>query len=92
MVEFKTKAPHLQVEVLNNGEVPDEHVAQLQGGLLVTGRAWIDFVSYCPGLPLFVKRVYPDAKYHDAIRTELADFYATVNSILYKITNQQETL
>jgi hypothetical protein len=33
----------------------------------VTGRNYWDFVSFCAGLPLYTKRVYPDAKWHDTI-------------------------
>jgi hypothetical protein len=36
--------------------VPAEYVPQVQTGLAVTGRAWCDFITYAPGLPLFVKR------------------------------------
>lgn len=89
LVEIKTKAPHLQMEVLDKGEVPEDHVAQLQGGLLVTGRQWIDFVSYCPGLPLFVKRVLPDPKYHESIKEELVNFYTTVSQIVAKVNSEE---
>jgi hypothetical protein len=47
---------------------------QIQTGLLVTGRKWLDFVSYCAGLPMFVKRVFPDARYQDAIIAAATDF------------------
>ena len=40
---------------------------QIQTGLLVTGRKWLDFVSYCAGLPMYVKRVFHDEKIQDAI-------------------------
>lgn len=58
LAEVKTKLPNLHVEVLESGQVPKEHFAQLQGGLWVSEREWIDFVCYCEGMPLFVKRVY----------------------------------
>lgn len=60
LLEIKTKLPKFQIEVLLSGEVPAEHVAQCQGGLWVGEREWIDFVSYWPGMPLFIKRVYRD--------------------------------
>ena len=62
ILEIKTKAPHLQLDVILKDKVPAEHVAQIQGQLWVTNRKWCDFVSYWPGLPLFVKRVYRDAE------------------------------
>jgi hypothetical protein len=60
LVEIKTKLPKFQVEVLLGGEIPREHAAQCQGGLWISEREWIDFISYCPGMPLFVKRAYRD--------------------------------
>ncbi|WP_346796057.1 YqaJ viral recombinase family protein [Halomonas sp. Bachu 37] len=60
LLEIKTKLPKYQIEVLLNGEIPTEHIAQCQGGLWVSEREWIDFVSYWPGMPLFIKRAYRD--------------------------------
>lgn len=60
MVEIKSKLAHLHLDVLLGNAVPNEHVAQIQGQLWVAEREWCDFVSYCPKLPLFVKRVYRD--------------------------------
>ena len=52
-------------------------MAQLQCGLLVSGREWIDYVSYCGGMPLWVKRVTPDPKWLDAIVQAVAKFEST---------------
>ncbi|MCF2911939.1 lambda exonuclease family protein [Halomonas sp. Cn5-12] len=78
LLEIKTKLPKFQIEVLLSGEIPDEHVPQCQGGLWVSEREWIDFVSYWPGMPLFVKRAYRDealigtiAKRVDAFHEEM---------------------
>lgn len=60
LVEIKTKLPKHQIDVLLAGEIPQEHIAQCQGGLWASEREWIDFVSYWPGMPLFVKRAYRD--------------------------------
>jgi hypothetical protein len=60
LLEIKTKLPKFQIEVLLSGEIPDEHVPQCQGGLWVSEREWNDFVSYWPGMPLFIKRAYRD--------------------------------
>jgi len=60
LLEIKTKLPKFQIEVLLSNEIPDEHVPQCQGGLWVSEREWIDFVSYWPGMPLFIKRAYRD--------------------------------
>ena len=78
LTEIKSKLPKFQVGVILSGEVPKEHVAQCQGGLYVSGREWIDFVSYWKGMPLFVKRMYRD----EAYITKLAERVTTFNELL----------
>lgn len=80
LTEIKTKLPKHQVEVLLAGEIPKEHIAQCQGGLWVSEREWIDFVSYWPGMPLFVKRAYRDEKMIRTIAERVAAFYEEMDS------------
>jgi len=87
MCEIKTKLPHLQIEVLLRGELPPEHRAQCQGNIWVAEREWIDFVSYWPKMPLFVRRVYRDDVYIaalsgavDAFNDELATLVERVRA------------
>ena len=62
-LEIKSAAAHIQVARLLADEVPPEHIAQVQGNIWVAEREWWDFTSYCPKMPLFVKRVYRDEDY-----------------------------
>lgn len=66
---LEVKCPRAKTHVLTilSDQVPAFHMAQLQASLLVSGRKWWDFVSFCAGLPLFVKRVYPDPEWFEAI-------------------------
>ena len=57
LIEVKSRRPKVQLATVLADEVPAENMAQLQCGLLVSGRKWIDYVSYCGGMPLWVKRV-----------------------------------
>jgi YqaJ-like viral recombinase domain len=59
-LELKCPMMKTQVRYLLDGVLPDEYKVQVHGELLVTGCKWADFVSYCPGLPTFSIRVYPD--------------------------------
>ena len=61
-LELKHPAMKTQVKWLLDGTVPDEHLAQCHGFLLVTGRRWVDFMSYCPPLPELLVRVERDKK------------------------------
>jgi hypothetical protein len=67
LIECKSRRQKYQVETILADRVPEEYMLQIQTGLLVTGREWLDFVSYCAGLPMFVKRVFPDDRYQEAI-------------------------
>lgn len=51
LVELKCPRPATHVETLTAPAVPEGYVPQLVHQLWVTGRAWVDFVSYCPVLP-----------------------------------------
>lgn len=75
LVEIKAKLPKYQIELLLADELPQEHVAQCQGGLWVSEREWIDFVSYWPGMPLFVKRAYRDEVMIRTIAERVEAFY-----------------
>lgn len=79
-IEIKTKLPKYQVKVILDGEVPKEHMAQCQGGLWLSEREWIDFVSYWPGMPLFVKRAYRDEKMIRTIAERVEAFYEELDS------------
>lgn len=67
LIEIKSRRPTKHVQTILSDRVPVENVAQIQCGLLVSGRAWCDYVSYCAGMPLYVKRVYPDQEWMQAI-------------------------
>jgi hypothetical protein len=85
VLEIKTKLAHLQLEVLDKGAVPAEHVAQCQGALWVTQRKWLDFVSYWPGLPLFIKRVYPDVEYIAKLETAVQEFIQEMCTLVSRL-------
>ena len=67
LIEIKSRRAKAQLATILTGEPPIENMAQLQCGLLVSGRQWIDYVSYCAGMPMFVTRVEPDIRWFDAI-------------------------
>lgn len=81
LLEIKTKLPHLQLGVLLDGVLPSEHVAQVQGQLWVSGRKWVDFVSYWPRLPLFKIRVQRDEAYIAKLAEEVDKFLAEMDAL-----------
>ena len=67
LIEVKSRRPKKHVSTILSGHPPAENMAQCQAGLLVSGREWLDYISYCGGLPMWKTRVYPDQRWFDAI-------------------------
>jgi hypothetical protein len=77
LIEVKSRKQKKQLSTILSGLVPAENVAQCQTGLLVSGRKWLDYVSYSAGMPLFVTRVYPDQNWQAAIIAAVQAFEET---------------
>lgn len=78
---IEVKAPIDSSKILAMWETGDtsEYDHQMQGGLWITGRKWCDFLMYVPdlaavGKDLFVKRVFRDDAFIDAMVEKLAEF------------------
>ena len=67
-------------------DVPSVYKWQVQVGLLVTGRSWLDFISYCPGADLYVKRVRPDKEAFGTIHMAVSAAEAAITSIIADYT------
>jgi hypothetical protein len=67
LLEIKAPRQKGHLATVVSDEVPTQHLAQLQAGLLISGRQWIDFVSYSGGMHLWPKRVTPDPAWQGAI-------------------------
>lgn len=77
LLEIKSRRQKTQLGTVLDGSIPAENMAQLQCGLLVSGRAWIDYVSYCGGMRLWRKRILPDPRWFDAIIAAVSRFEET---------------
>lgn len=74
LVEVKCPRPKAHLATILADEVPAYYMAQLMGGLLVSGRSWVDFVSCTERMSPWVKRVYPDERWFDAIEQACRTF------------------
>lgn len=81
-IECKSRKQKYQLETISTDTIPDEYTIQLQTGLFVSGRKWCDFISYCGGMPMFVKRVFPDAEIQEAIKTAAKAFDGKMKKII----------
>lgn len=95
---FETKSPwnsavHLQTILTG---MPEEHVAQVQGCMWVTGRKWWDFCSYDSRMPehlqLYVQRIPRDDEYIEALEKNVRSFLAEVDERLAELKKQAEAI
>jgi hypothetical protein len=95
--EIKCPVDSLKIEhILKTGDT-SEYDHQIQGGMWLTHRKWCDFIMYVPALEsidldLYVKRIYRDEEFIDAMVMKLHEFSNYVkekehffrNFLLYK--------
>ena len=74
LIEIKAPRAKTHLRTILADEVPAFHMAQIQAGLLVTGREWCDFLSFVGGMPMYRKRVFPDGRWFDAIEEAVRQF------------------
>lgn len=84
-LEIKTAFGHIQIERLQRGTLPSEHVAQVQGSLWVTGRQWWAFMSYSPGLPPLIVRVERDEPYIAALAKAVDAFNEELDALVASV-------
>ena len=87
-IECKSRKMKFQTEVIVKNEVPTEHMLQVQTGLLVTGWDWMDYVSFCGGMPMWVIRVESDPIYQAAIIEAASCFEAKVTEQIAAYTDR----
>jgi len=84
-LEIKSALAHIQIERLEKGTMPPEHVPQVQGNLWIAEREWWDFASYCPKLPLLVVRVTRDEAYIKQLAEAVDQFNEELAALVEKI-------
>lgn len=81
-IECKGRRQKFQVQTITTDELPEEYAIQIQTGLLVSERKWMDFISYSSGMPMFTKRIMPDLKVQDAIIAAATIFHDKMDKLL----------
>jgi predicted phage-related endonuclease len=81
----------VHVQTLLEG-MPDEHMPQVQGEMMVTGWQWVDFISYDPRMVepyrLFVQRIPRDQAYIDTMLRDLIAFEMEVRAIIERLAKR----
>lgn len=92
LTECKSRRQKYQVQTISehvltgNATIPVDYVLQCQTGLLVTKRKWLDFISYCGGMPMVIIRVFPDPVIHAAIIDAATKFEAKVCAVVNSVS------
>lgn len=84
LIEVKSRRGKSHVRTVIAGTVPAENIAQCQAALLVSGRQWIDYLSYSGGMAMYPIRVKPDPRWQEAIVNAVRMFEANVAEIVSK--------
>lgn len=82
LIEIKSRRQKKHLATILDNQVPLENMAQVQTGLLVSGRVWCDYVSYCGGMPLVVMRVLPNPQWFEAILDATAEFEKNASQMI----------
>jgi putative phage-type endonuclease len=89
LIEIKCPKQNTHTKYLFNNKLPSEYLAQVQGGLFVSGRKWCDFISYHPNFvddkKMFKVRVFRDDEFIKHLSKGLNKLNIKKNQILSKI-------
>ena len=86
LIESKSRRQKFQVQTIveywRDGTTPADFQLQVQTGLLVTKRKWIDLISYSGGLPMIPMRIEADTEIQEAIVEASTKFEARINEVV----------
>lgn len=92
LTEIKCPAPETLIAYHAAGELPAKYKPQVQGLLLISGRAWCDFFVFHPELTPFLLRVEPDYDYQEKIADGLLKLLQEVERIEACVSRQKHHL
>lgn len=82
LIEAKSRDAAFQIETIVKGEIPAEHVIQVQSALLISEREWCHFLSYSGGLPMDLIPAEPIPEFQEAITDAASAFEARVAEVI----------
>jgi hypothetical protein len=85
LVEIKTREVHIHMPWVLKSEkkISGTYMDQAQGQMLVTGRQWVDWVSYCPEAPIPLEwfRIHRDEDHIDLLVAALERAISGIDEI-----------
>lgn len=89
LIEIKCPLLPTHIEYLINNELPSKYFTQVQGQLFVTGRKWVDFMSYYPSIKPLIVRVERDEKFIKLLEVELSSFCTELVKLEKKLKGEK---
>lgn len=71
LLEIKCPIRKTHLNYIEKSVLPNEYKWQVQGGIMVTGAKYCDFMSYYPKMKPFIIRVQPDKDMHAELMGEI---------------------
>lgn len=89
--EIKCPSPTVHIGYVRENIVPKDYRTQIQGQLWVCRSAeWLDFISYCPGLPELIVRTERDKEFQKRLDDLIPAFIQKMLAARETITKQME--
>tara|TARA_R110000803_G_scaffold42144_4_gene90547 strand:- start:329 stop:943 length:615 start_codon:yes stop_codon:yes gene_type:complete len=89
LVEIKCPAPKTHIKYLLDGRVPARYKNQMAWQMACTGRQWVDFMSYCPELPVnmqeFICRYERDDDLIAELESKVIEFNNEVDQVITRL-------
>ena len=89
LIEIKCPKSTTHVKYLLDNKLPDDYYWQVHGQMLVTGRKWVDFISFDPRMPehkqLFITRVNRDEEIMAQLKVAVIGFLSEVDEMIQRI-------
>lgn len=86
-IEIKSRKQKFQMQTIATDEIDTDFLIQIQTGLMVSERKWCDFIQYSGGMPMYIKRCYPDDVVQKAIIAATKDFEEKAKEIIESYNN-----
>jgi putative phage-type endonuclease len=86
LIEIKCPLISTTVGYLLSDDMPSDYVQQVQGNLFITGREWVDFLAYYPGLRPMMICAMRDEVFIKKLETALIEFCQQIETIVKKIS------
>lgn len=85
-IECKSRVAKHQIQTahdwLTAGEIPEEYALQVHAAMIVSGRQWVDLISYSNGMEMIVMRVERDDAVCEAIVSAALAFENQVQAVM----------